>query len=123
MIFYNTSAPTGWTQVTTYNDYTLRVVNGTGGGTGGTDSISSPPVHNHGTPTENPTTDLSHTHTITVTSVGFRKNGAGVSALVEDNPPTTQYESSGDIDHTHVMPSHDTVGFSPKYIDSIICYR
>jgi hypothetical protein len=35
MLFYQASAPTGWTQVTTQNNKALRVVSGTGGGTGG----------------------------------------------------------------------------------------
>lgn len=34
-IFNQTSAPTGWTKDTTNNDFTLRVVSGTGGSTGG----------------------------------------------------------------------------------------
>jgi hypothetical protein len=33
-VFYQSSAPTGWTKVTTHNDKALRVVSGTGGGFG-----------------------------------------------------------------------------------------
>ena len=33
-VFYQSSAPTGWTQVTAHNDKALRLVNGTGGGFG-----------------------------------------------------------------------------------------
>ena len=29
MLFQQTAAPTGWTKVTTYNDYAIRIVNGT----------------------------------------------------------------------------------------------
>ncbi len=32
MLFFQASAPPGWTQVTTYNDCALRIVSGTGGG-------------------------------------------------------------------------------------------
>jgi hypothetical protein len=35
LLFYQAAAPTGWTQVTTQNNKALRVVSGTGGGTGG----------------------------------------------------------------------------------------
>lgn len=35
MLFYQAAAPTGWTQITTQNNKALRVVSGTGGGTGG----------------------------------------------------------------------------------------
>lgn len=40
-IFYQTSAPTGWTKSTAHNDKALRVVSGNGGGSGGTNSFSS----------------------------------------------------------------------------------
>lgn len=49
MLFYQSAAPTGWTQVTTLNDYDLRLVSGTGGGTGGTTAYSS--VFTNQTPT------------------------------------------------------------------------
>jgi hypothetical protein len=46
--FFQAAAPTGWTKSTALNDCLLRQVNsGTGGGSGGTDSISSPPTHQH----------------------------------------------------------------------------
>jgi len=41
VLFYQASAPTGWTQVTTLNDYDLRLVSGSGGSTGGTTAYSS----------------------------------------------------------------------------------
>jgi len=55
MLFYQASAPTGWTKVTTHNNKTLRVVSGSGGGSGGTNSFTSAfsersvpvPTHNH----------------------------------------------------------------------------
>ena len=40
-IFYQASAPTGWTKSTTDNDKALRVVSGSGGGSGGTNSFTS----------------------------------------------------------------------------------
>lgn len=41
LLFYQSSAPTGWTQVTTQNNKALRVVSGTGGGTGGSTGFTS----------------------------------------------------------------------------------
>jgi hypothetical protein len=41
MLFYQAAAPTGWTKVTTHNDKALRVVNGAGGGAGGTNAFST----------------------------------------------------------------------------------
>ena len=49
MLFYQSSAPTGWTQVTTLNDYSMRIVSGTGGTTGGTTAFST--VFSNQTPT------------------------------------------------------------------------
>jgi len=40
MLFQQTAAPTGWTKVTTYNDYALRVVSGSAS-TGGTVAFST----------------------------------------------------------------------------------
>ena len=37
-LFYQSTAPTGWTQDTTHGNKSLRVVNGTGGGSGNTRS-------------------------------------------------------------------------------------
>ena len=71
MVFYQASAPTGWTQDTTNNDKALRVVSGSGGGTGGTHGLSSPPstahthtggAHTHSTPAH------SHSHTLSAGS-------------------------------------------------------
>ena len=61
MAFWQSGAPTGWTQVTTQNDKVLRVVSGTGGGTGGDwamsagETSSSNGAHVH--------TSAAHTHT------------------------------------------------------------
>jgi len=41
MLFYQSSAPTGWTQVTSLNDYAMRLVSGSGGSTGGTTAFST----------------------------------------------------------------------------------
>lgn len=39
--FYQSAAPTGWTQNTSYNDYAVRIVSGVGGSTGGSTAFSS----------------------------------------------------------------------------------
>ena len=41
MVFYQSSAPTGWTKSTSNNNKALRVVSGSGGGTGGNNSFTS----------------------------------------------------------------------------------
>lgn len=47
MLFVQSAAPTGWTQVTALNDRVLRLVSGTGGGTGGSWTISGISVDGH----------------------------------------------------------------------------
>ena len=65
MVFYQASAPTGWTKSTSHNDKALRVVSGNGGGNGGTHDLTSPPslahVHSAAAHTH---TAAAHTHTI-----------------------------------------------------------
>ena len=80
VLFYQSAAPTGWTQVTSLNDYALRLVSGTGGTTGGTTAFST--VFSNQTPTINVSglsagaTTLStaqipsHTHNIWADSLG-----------------------------------------------------
>jgi hypothetical protein len=41
LVFGQASAPTGWTKLATVNDKALRIVSGTGGGTGGVTALSS----------------------------------------------------------------------------------
>lgn len=40
-VFYQTAAPVGWTKSTAQNDKALRVVSGTGGGSGGTNAFTT----------------------------------------------------------------------------------
>ena len=46
LTFYQASAPTGWTQVTTHNDKAIRLVSGTGAGSGGSIGFLSSFVSN-----------------------------------------------------------------------------
>ena len=89
MVFFQANAPTGWTKVTTQNDKTLRVVSGTGGGTGGDWAMSAGETtsshgghvhagaahaHNHNLSAGNHTLSTnempSHTHTYPMSNVG-----------------------------------------------------
>ncbi len=68
MVFWQSAAPTGWTKVATQNDKVLRVVSGTGGGTGGDwamssgETSSSNGAHTH-TSAAHTHTGAAHTHT------------------------------------------------------------
>lgn len=41
MLFFQAAAPTGWSQIAAQNDYGLKIVSGTGGGTSGTVAYST----------------------------------------------------------------------------------
>ena len=41
LLFYQASAPTGWTKITSHDNKALRVVSGTGGGSGGSTVFTS----------------------------------------------------------------------------------
>lgn len=62
MLFYQAAAPTGWTQITSLNDYSLRIVSTAGGGTGGTSAFST--VFSNQTPT------ISNTLAVGAISIG-----------------------------------------------------
>ncbi len=47
MLFTQAAAPTGWVQDTSQNDRVIRVVSGTGGGTGGSWTVSGLSADNH----------------------------------------------------------------------------
>jgi len=85
MVFYQASAPTSWTQVTTNNDKGLRVVSGTGGGTGGTHAFSSPP-------------STAHTHS-------FSDSSSTTSSAGAHSHTGASHTHSG-ASHTHSTPSH-----------------
>ena len=85
MLFYQASAPTGWTKVTSVNDRLLRAVSGSGGSTGGNWEISGlsiggtalltsqMPSHSHGDGTLAASSAGSHSHgdgTLAASSAG-----------------------------------------------------
>lgn len=121
LVFYNSAAPTGWTQITTWNDRIIRLTSGTGAGTGGSDSISSPPTHDHGAATGNPDVDLSHVHATNPTMREVRGQASGAPLIHHTSAVNTATGTSGDLDHTHSIAA-DTA-FSPKYADVIVCQR
>ena len=105
MAFYNAAAPLGWTKVTTLNDVTIRIVNGTGGtssvggqafstatasGTVDGHAISSAemPVHAHGA------TDPTHNHSYTLYNFSGASHTASNGPYVPDAASTPTNTSS-----------------------------
>lgn len=135
MLFYQASAPTGWTQITSVNDRALRVVSGTGAGTGGSIDFSvlfngsyqsgstaiteaQMPSHTHGV------NDPGHAHNIRyITTYGGPDLGwsgsigniGGVESFAATTGIYLSYTGGGN-GHTHTIPSL-------KYADVIICTK
>ena len=84
-LLYQASAPTGWTQITTLNDYAMRIVSGTGGTTGGTTAFS--------------TVFANQTPTINVSGLS-----AGATTLSTAQMPS----------HSHTVPQWDPPGGPPS---------
>ena len=108
VVFAQASAPTGWTQDTTNNDKALRVVSGSGGGTGGTHALTSPPStsHTHTGPSHTHSTP-SHSHSHTLSA------GAHTLSTSEMPSHTHTYNKCA----TRVYPSPQGSGFD-SYIGS-----
>jgi len=139
-IFHQAAAPTGWTQITTINDYALRIVNTAGGGaTGGSQGFaaavnSSQTVSSHVlTTAELPhltynITDPGHTHTVATLTATIAV-GAGGAALGNNGGATTSTTTSsattgisvadtnGGGGHTH------TFNLGVGYLDFILCSK
>lgn len=115
--FFQASAPTGWTQDTTHNDKALRVVSGSGGGSGGTYGLSSASV---------PGTSLSeaqlasHRHEFTAPSHwGSGPLAAGARWCAEN---TNAGNATGYFSYTGSGNTHNHA-LALKYIDVIICTK
>lgn len=124
MAFFQAAAPTGWTKDTSQNDKALRVVSGSGGGSGGSDSISSPPTHIHST--------SAHTHTLPIGPDGSDNVLAYDGAQTSGTFTSTKSVGTSGGGGTHERLLSDsggggssgaTTGFSPKYIDVIVCEK
>lgn len=138
MAFFQEAAPTGWTQVVTENDKLLRVVSGTGGGTGGDWEISGLSIDGHALlENELPphrhfiAADIATTSTtvITSTSQQIPKDNTWGS-----NDPTYRFvgtatdatigrssEVGGGQSHDHNLSADGN--WRPEYIDMIICSK
>ena len=139
-VFYQSSAPTYWTQVTTQNNKALRLVSGTGGPGqgGGTQTFtsafpSSKPlsgnfpisgsVGNH-TLTSNELPNHTHNHNAITLSPGGGdvRSGTGWSRSTISTGPNTTNASSHDHPFSGGTASYSaTLDLSVQYIDVILC--
>jgi len=125
MTFFQAVAPVGWTQDTTHNNKMLRVVSGSGGGSGGSDSpilMNKVPSHTHTFTTGDQSND--HSHTYTIPNATAASYGAGVlSSVPSITSASTGGSSSG---HTHdgtTNANGSASNWTPMYIDMILCQK
>lgn len=129
-VFAQTSAPTGWTKVTTSNNAALRVVSGsasTGGSVDFTTAFTSQAVSGTIGGTALTTAQLpSHSHSINTQTAAYGTGGgtmevfnviSGGSAATD----TTLSTGSGDT-HTHTFTG-TAINLAVKYVDVIIATK
>lgn len=141
-IFVQAAAPTGWTKNTTHNDKALRVVSGTGAGSGGSSAFSTVfgktatdaytlavadlPSHNHGGVTGNDSPV--HTHPVNNGSTSLSSTstagGLGVPNSVAINT------GNPSVNHTHSVASQGGGGshshpmdIRVQYVDCLLCTK
>lgn len=129
-LFYQASAPTGWTQVVSLNDYALRLVSGTGGTTGGTTAFST--VFSNQTISVSGSTGATTLSTAQMPShshyydqyAGSGACGSTVPASANGNPGA-QYTSAigGGGSHSHSVTGGGTVILNVQYANIILCSK
>ena len=128
MLFFQASAPTGFTQVTTQNNKALRIVSGTGGGTGGsvdfTTAFSDKSGSLSGATVGGTTLTVaqlaSHTHSNAATPRGSVQGDSGRAAA----PGGATGAAGSNQSHTHSITG-GSVDFDleVEFIDVIIASR
>jgi len=133
MLFYQSSAPTGWTKSTSHNNKALRVVSGNGGGSGGNKSFTSTfadrSTGNH-TLTSSQVPAHSHDYNNYYYAEnngnsGLPNNNAGSRKGNDwDNNPfnlgQTTSNQSGTTGQSH---NHGNLDLRVRYVDVIICSK
>jgi hypothetical protein len=149
MLFMQAAAPTGWTQVNTWNDSVIRIVNNTGigAGTGGSWTISGNfgstdghslttaelAAHNH--TATSVVTDPGHSHAVNAgNTTAAGGGGVGVFSDSGGNPTTTNVtnitvattiaNNGSGTAHSHTLGSISSDGvWRPAYVNSIVCSK
>lgn len=143
LVFVQSTAPTGWTKVTTYNDYALRVVSGTAS-TGGSVGFSS--AFTSQTPsgsislaglsvaaTTLSTTQMpGHSHDSNQGAFIVSGNTSNAQNWVGTNGSFSMYYYTGSVggggSHSHGISGSASFSGSPinlgvQYVDTIICTK
>ena len=148
-LFFLSSAPSEWSQVTSQNNKAFRVVSGSGGGTGGNQSFTgcfsnrnlganfgvSINGSNFGNHSMSNNTMAQHTHPINNGGGTNAANGGpfGTEGLATNNPRTIRQGNggtgsvgnSGAHNHNHSRSANGSfntsINFAVQYVDIILC--
>ena len=128
-VFYQASAPVGWTQVTTHNNKALRVVSGVGAGSGGsvaftTAFASQTPAGTVGGTALTAAQLPAHNHPIKTTANGTG-GGGGAGEFVSAGGGTTSYTENNTpsgATHTHTFTG-TAINLAVQYVDLILASR
>jgi hypothetical protein len=138
LLFYQATAPTGYTKQTTHDNKAMRVVSGTGGGSGGTTNFTSVftsrgvplPQHAHGGSTGTVSSDHAHYFTTYQDDYAYLSDNQTPPGFGRDgDSPVNNYTSGITANHTHSFTTDNqgTAGaamdFAVQYIDVIICSK
>ena len=119
MIFAQASAPSGWTQVTDYDDYALRIVSGTGADTRGTKGLATSFSHEHTIPDHQHVVGA-HTHSL---ASEWQTNGTGSNTVSGGNTHRrTENNSNFNTQATSITADSNDLGIL-KQIDVILCSK
>lgn len=148
--FFQAAAPLNWTQITTHSNKGMRVVSGTGGGSGGSTGFTSVfgagkttaghtltlaemPTHAHGPGTLSTNTTGAHTHDISIPAAND-VNHYGIGPISNSAGPNT-FTSTSSGSHSHAVTSGATgstggtdqhshgLSLDLQYIDVILASR
>ena len=119
IVFYQASAPTGWTKSTSHDNKALRVVSGTGGGSGGSSSFTSVfasrgvPLleHNHSASSGN---HDGHQHSGPTNSQSIDHNHSFTTGNQSANHTHT-FTTNGVGDHNHLINGYITANEAGGY--------
>ena len=128
MLFFQAAAPTSWTQIAANNDSAIRVVSGTGGGTGGTVAFETA-FASQGVSGTNAGTAITiaqmpaHTHTKATGQSHSNDPEAGAAMTVGNSANTLASGSTGGGDtHTHIFTG-TAIELDVAYINVIYCSK
>jgi hypothetical protein len=141
-LFFLSSAPSEWSQVTSQNNKAFRVVSGSGGGTGGSNSFTGCFASRNLGANFNCTINSSNIGSTSISSPTMAQhshginNGGGINVgsdtpntpgtnVRQGNGATGNYGNSGSHNHPHSTSAsgsfNTSLNFAVQYVDVILC--